>query len=87
MKSFAVVGIHTAPKDATAEIDHLYDVYLDTKKQLGITNVILMGDFNAGCSYVTKWSNIRLALDHKMYWLINDLTDTTSGDTECPYDR
>ncbi len=85
--NFAVIGIHTAPLDAVTEIDHLVDVYEDAKRRFSINNVILMGDFNAGCTYVTDWSSIRLASDHRFYWLINDITDTTSGSTECAYDR
>eukprot|EP00794_Sanderia_malayensis_P007555 gene7555-8392_t len=84
---FAVIGIHTAPSDAATEIDHLVDVYESAKLRWGISDVILMGDFNAGCTYVSDWSKIRLATDRRFYWLINDITDTTAGSTECAYDR
>ena len=82
-----VIGIHTQPTKAVKEIDHLVDVYNDAKNRLGVSDALIMGDFNAGCSYVNNWKSIRLAKDHRFYWLINDITDTTSGATECAYDR
>ena len=76
------------PTDAVTEIDHLVDVYDDAKTRFGINDAIIMGDFNAGCTYVNDdWSSIRLATDHRFYWLINDVKDTTSASTECAYDR
>uniref|UniRef100_H0V4D4 Uncharacterized protein n=1 Tax=Cavia porcellus TaxID=10141 RepID=H0V4D4_CAVPO len=52
-------------------------------------DVILMGDFNAGCSYVTssQWSSIRLRTNPAFQWLIPDTADTTVTSTHCPYDR
>eukprot|EP00795_Rhopilema_esculentum_P000203 gene203-9835_t len=87
LSSFIAIGIHTSPSDAESEIDHLVDVYNDAKSRLGTSDAIIMGDFNAGCSYVSDWSSIRLATDRRFYWLINDVEDTTSSNTECAYDR
>ena len=53
-------------------------------------NLIFMGDFNAGCSYVPKkaWKDIRLRMDPKFVWLIGDQEDTTvKKSTNCAYDR
>merc|ERR1719422_99829 len=49
----------------------------------------MMGDFNAGCSYVTRseWEDVRLRHDARFTWLIGDDADTTTGASECPYDR
>ncbi|XP_004586758.2 deoxyribonuclease-1 isoform X2 [Ochotona princeps] len=89
VKQFAVVPLHAAPEDAVAEIDALYDVYLDVQKKWGLQDVMLMGDFNADCSYVTssQWSSIRLRTNSAFQWLIPDSADTTATSTNCAYDR
>lgn len=42
-----------------------------------------MGDFNAGCSYVSPshWSSIRLRTSPAFQWLIPDTADTTVTST------
>lgn len=52
-------------------------------------DVMLMGDFNADCSYVTssQWSSIRLRTSSTFQWLIPDSADTTATSTNCAYDR
>ncbi|XP_075384147.1 deoxyribonuclease-1 [Tenrec ecaudatus] len=88
-REFAIVPLHSAPLDAVTEIDALYDVYLDVQRRWGLENVILMGDFNAGCSYVSpfQWGSIRLRTSPIFQWLIPDSADTTVKSTHCPYDR
>nr|XP_055195658.1 deoxyribonuclease-1 isoform X5 [Nyctereutes procyonoides] len=89
IKEFAVVPLHAAPLDAVAEIDALYDVYLDVRHKWDLEDIVLMGDFNAGCSYVatSQWSSIRLRTNPAFQWLIPDTADTTSTSTRCAYDR
>ncbi|XP_058142545.1 deoxyribonuclease-1 [Dasypus novemcinctus] len=89
VKEFAIVPLHAAPADAVAEIDALYDVYLDVLEKWGLEDVVLMGDFNAGCSYVSAahWASIRLRTDPAFQWLIPDSADTTVSSTHCAYDR
>ncbi|XP_019635370.1 PREDICTED: deoxyribonuclease-1-like [Branchiostoma belcheri] len=89
VSDFAVVVIHTSPKDAVKEIDHLVDVYDDVVQKWGLEDVIITGDFNAGCSYVTKseWADIRLRHDPRFTWLLGDDVDTTVAKSDCPYDR
>lgn len=86
---FAIVPLHAAPSEAVTEIDSLYDVYLDIRKKWNLEDIMFMGDFNAGCSYVThgQWSSIRLRTDPAFQWLIPDDADTTSTPTHCAYDR
>lgn len=51
---------------------------------------MILGDLNAGCSYVTikGWRALRLQNDPKFHWLIGDEQDTTVREkTHCPYDR
>ncbi len=93
-KKFMFSGVHTQPTDAVKEIDHLVDVYdfyaaqADTKNVIK-TNWIVMGDFNAGGSYVSNksWEKIRLRTDTKFTWLIKDGTRTTVADNNNAYDR
>ncbi|XP_019843176.2 deoxyribonuclease-1 isoform X1 [Bos indicus] len=89
VKEFAIVALHSAPSDAVAEINSLYDVYLDVQKKWHLNDVMLMGDFNADCSYVTssQWSSIRLRTSSTFQWLIPDSADTTATSTNCAYDR
>ncbi|XP_007937766.1 deoxyribonuclease-1 [Orycteropus afer afer] len=89
VSEFAVVPLHAAPLDAVAEIDALYDVYLDVQKKWDMEDIMLMGDFNAGCSYVSPfhWASVRLHTSPAFEWLIPDTADTTVKSTHCPYDR
>ncbi|XP_048189248.1 deoxyribonuclease-1 [Perognathus longimembris pacificus] len=89
VSEFAIVPLHAAPTEAVTEIDALYDVYLDVQQKWGLKDVMLMGDFNAGCSYVTpsQWSSIRLRTSPAFKWLIPDSADTTVSSTHCAYDR
>ncbi|XP_070269231.1 deoxyribonuclease-1 [Myotis yumanensis] len=89
VKEFAIVPLHAAPLDAVAEIDSLYEVYLDVRQKWDMEDIMLMGDFNAGCSYVTPshWSSIRLRTIPTFQWLIPDTADTTVTSTHCAYDR
>ncbi|XP_058627225.1 deoxyribonuclease-1 isoform X1 [Onychostoma macrolepis] len=89
VREFALIPQHTSPEVAVKEIDALHDVVLDTRKRLNTNNIMLLGDFNAGCSYVSNsdWSKIRLRTDQSYTWLIPDSADTTVTHTNCPYDR
>lgn len=89
VSDFAMAAIHTSPKAAELEIDHLVDVYDDIVQRWQLRDVMILGDYNAGCSYVTRseWRKIRLATDKRFYWLFSDLMDTTVAKSDCPYDR
>ncbi|XP_004604211.1 deoxyribonuclease-1 [Sorex araneus] len=89
VKEFAIAPLHAAPDEAVAEINSLYDVYLDIRKKWNLEDIMFMGDFNAGCSYVSQsqWSSIRLRTNPAFLWLIPDSADTTVTTTNCAYDR
>ncbi|XP_072286174.1 deoxyribonuclease-1-like isoform X2 [Pyxicephalus adspersus] len=90
VKDFALVSIHTSPDYAVREVDGLFDVWEDAKQRLLLENIVILGDYNAGCSYVksSHWPIIRLRHDSSLQWLIGDDADTTvSTNTHCPYDR
>lgn len=85
--NFNVVAIHTQPDNAVVEVDALFDVYNSING--GSSNSIIMGDFNSDCNYVREsdWAKIRLRNDPRFTWLIPDSADTTTGRTDCAYDR
>ncbi|NXG63668.1 DNSL2 protein, partial [Hemiprocne comata] len=89
VEEFVLVPLHSAPHDAVAEIDALYDVYLAIVSKWGTDNIMFLGDFNADCAYVQPgdWSAIRLRTSDIFKWLLPDGTDTTVGRSDCAYDR
>ncbi|XP_078144317.1 deoxyribonuclease-1-like 1 isoform X3 [Centroberyx gerrardi] len=90
MKDFVLVPLHTAAQQAVQEIDRLYDVHQEVSRKWNTTNVMFLGDFNAGCAHMTRADRkrIRLFTEKGFYWLIGDKVDTTVRDiTNCPYDR
>jgi len=88
---FGFIGNHIKPDDAVAEIDAMYDVYYDMVNRWGITDFVLGGDFNAGCSYVRPgdWDSIRLRTETSTFmWVIDDDADCNiATGSQCPYDR
>ncbi|NXS46314.1 DNAS1 protein, partial [Balaeniceps rex] len=87
---FVMVPLHAEPSSAADEIDALYDVYTDVVNKWATNNILLLGDFNADCSYVTnaQWQSIRLRSLDACEWLIPDSADTTvAATTDCAYDR
>ncbi|XP_071330800.1 deoxyribonuclease-1 [Trachinotus anak] len=89
VKNFVLIPQHTSPDLAVEEVNALYDVVVDVRTRWNTNDIILLGDFNAGCNYVSgsDWERIRLFTDKSFHWLITDEADTTVSHTECPYDR
>ncbi|KAK5856808.1 hypothetical protein PBY51_008378 [Eleginops maclovinus] len=90
VKECVLIPQHTSPDSAVKEVNSLYDVVTDVRNRWNTNNILLLGDFNAGCSYVSgpEWQQIRLFTDKSFHWLIKDTADTTvSQNTHCPYDR
>ncbi|XP_042306989.1 deoxyribonuclease-1-like 1 isoform X2 [Sceloporus undulatus] len=90
LPELVLIPQHTMPSKAEAEIDALYDVFLNVQARWGTEDMIFLGDFNADCGYVAKkrWSNIRLCEKPGFHWLIGDKADTTVREnTRCAYDR
>jgi len=87
---FVVTGIHAKPDHAVAEIGYLYKSYVDVLNHWNTPNIIIMGDFNAGCSYANeeKLMSKQFYYDGIFDWIIGWDADTTvSMNTDCPYDR
>ncbi|KAK3607620.1 hypothetical protein CHS0354_034671, partial [Potamilus streckersoni] len=87
---FAIAAIHTSPNHAKDEIGNLTKVYDAIRQNWHIENIIIMGDFNMDCSYVSK-AEIQMSplhTDTRFMWLIGENVDTTVRDTtDCTYDR
>ncbi|KAM4737657.1 deoxyribonuclease-1-like 1 [Anableps anableps] len=90
IKEFVLIPQHTTPSNTTKELDALYDVLQQVKQMWKTENVMLLGDFNADCSYLAKKNRekVRLITDSSLHWLIPDNSDTTVRQTtSCSYDR
>ncbi|XP_034449224.1 deoxyribonuclease-1 [Hippoglossus hippoglossus] len=89
VRNFVLIPQHTSPDYAVKEVDALYDVVADVRSRWNTEDIVLLGDFNTGCSYVSgsDWQQIRLFTDKSFHWLITSEADTTVSTTKCPYDR
>ncbi|CAL8270485.1 unnamed protein product [Lota lota] len=86
---FVLVPLHTPPSSALEELKALYDVVTDVRTRFG-NNILLLGDFNAACSYATtaELDTIPLRTNRAdFHWLIPDTVDTTVSRSGCAYDR
>ncbi|XP_032809662.1 deoxyribonuclease gamma-like isoform X2 [Petromyzon marinus] len=89
VQDLILVGQHTSPKSAVSELQKLHTVFEEVVRLWGNQNVMLLGDFNAACGYVsaTNWSHVRIR-DPSFHWAIGDDVDTTvNKNTDCAYDR
>ncbi|KAG8570634.1 hypothetical protein GDO81_011360, partial [Engystomops pustulosus] len=90
LPDLVIIPQHTEPEKAGTELEALYDVFTEVRRRWRCKNVVLMGDFNAGCKYLSKkkTKSLRLSKDPDFQWLISDGTDTTVKEsTSCAYDR
>lgn len=85
---FFYSGIHVSPTKAVGEIGNLTVVHAEALNLWG-DNIIILGDFNADCSYVSasKWPLIALHDETKYYWPLDSDTDSTVATSSCAYDR
>lgn len=86
---FFIIGIHTKPSEAIKELNHLDDVFLQAAQVFSTDNGVIIGDFNAGCSYLSypEYMSLDLVTDPRYLWLIDIHEDTTTTDSDCAYDR
>jgi len=76
--SLIIYNIHTKPENTKSELENLERIVLDEG------NVIIIGDLNADCSY---YNNARENDFEIWEWILKDNEDTTSGASNCAYDR
>jgi endonuclease/exonuclease/phosphatase family metal-dependent hydrolase len=89
LKRFVLAGLHISPSEAVKELQALEKVFDDIKTYLNVEDIMIMGDFNADCSYVPnyKWETIPIKTYPSYTWWIGDESDTTVANTNCAYDR
>ena len=86
--NLALINIHTKPTEAVAEMEALQDVLNWSSTQFESPHQIILGDFNADCSYASYQDLISLSISTSNYtWIVPDNADTTVGDSRCAYDR
>lgn len=86
---FAILALHTKPSQTAEEIGNITMVYDIIRAQWNLQDVLVAGDLNADCTYLSDKDEARVSLfnDPRFMWLISDDVDTTTGDSECSYDR
>ncbi|XP_006900035.1 PREDICTED: deoxyribonuclease-1-like 1 [Elephantulus edwardii] len=90
LPSLVLVPLHTTPKAVEKELNALYQVFVDVSQRWHREDVILLGDFNADCAFLTKKRIRELVLRKQagFHWVIADGEDTTvRASTHCAYDR
>jgi len=102
---FTVLNIHTKPQEAFEEVDALLRIgnemnsfykYILTSNgfepsgnQNFLKNIIMLGDYNADCSYLSESEIISLKEKYSLlYWLIpEDVKTNLATSLNCTYDR
>ncbi|XP_025099168.1 deoxyribonuclease-1-like [Pomacea canaliculata] len=77
-------------RDPYAVLFHTTQAGVSTFAVVEFTNVLIAGDFNADCTYMTEaqFKNSALVTDHRFTFLIDMNVDTTASvNTNCAYDR
>lgn len=82
--SIVAYNLHTKPDEATKEIYFLEDL---VENEGFDRNVIVLGDLNADCNYYDEYSEDAFSRLQGWYWIIKNSDDTTSGNSDCAYDR
>ncbi len=84
-----LINIHTKPTLAVEEMNALDEVIAWARNYFPDENdFIILGDFNADCSYASYNEIVNLPISSENYtWLIPDDADTTMSDSRCAYDR
>jgi len=85
---FALITVHTSPDFALDEIAALHSVMVWAASAVD-PDVIVLGDYNASCSYTSADELDALALRQAPYrWLVPDEADTNVNESSaCAYDR
>lgn len=88
--TLTLIAIHTDPDTVALELNRLIPVYQDAVLRTGDNDAIILGDFNADCSFLPERDKpfINLLHDDRFIWLLGDEVDTTvRASTDCAYDR
>jgi endonuclease/exonuclease/phosphatase family metal-dependent hydrolase len=88
--TFVLITVHTAPEKAVQETGSLEEVVKWAKKRYAReTEIIVLGDFNASCTYASPAQLDQLAIrGSNYYWVVPDDAKTNlSVKNDCAYDR
>ncbi len=87
--TFVIAAIHTKPDAAVEEIAALHDVHQWMKATWPWEDdAVILGDYNAGCSYASTAELDALDLRGPEYvWVVPDDADTNVASSTCAYDR
>lgn len=88
---FFTIGMHAKP-DSTqtlVELNYLDDVYSSVEDLYNNNKSIIMGDFNADCSYLSdaQYNSVTIFNDSAFTSHINKTQDTTVSNSDCAYDK
>ncbi|VDN99447.1 unnamed protein product [Rodentolepis nana] len=84
-----VMAAHLDPDHVVREMEGLYDLAPQCKELGQTENLIILGDMNADCNYLSRKrrESLRLKSDPAYKWLVPDEEDTTVASSSCAYDR
>ena len=82
---FVLLTAHTSPSINVNELQGLEYFFRQTVTE-GESDVIVLGDLNADCSYLKASDNISFR-NPEYTWVVNDTSDTTVSASNCAYDR
>ena len=89
MSTFVLIGMHVRPVRTYSELNGLVQVYNSARNTN--RNALILGDFNADCSYfgpTDKQQNILYREKGVFEWLVQDGQKTNADSTSsCTYDR
>jgi hypothetical protein len=83
--SFGLLNAHIAPREAAEELS-VMPQYIERARQMGVSDVILTGDLNADCNYLSTEERRELELYEDYLWLFPQV-DTTLSEAKCNYDQ
>ncbi|RTG89540.1 deoxyribonuclease-1-like protein [Schistosoma bovis] len=86
---FGLIVVHLDPDSVVQEANQLYAFAKEVMEMWKTQNLIILGDMNADCGYLSKKKMLQLHLrkDTEFIWAIPDKYDTTLGKGDCAYDR
>ena len=89
IEDITLITVHTKPAQAVNETASLHNVVETYRTNSSESDIILLGDFNADCSYASTYDLNQLEIrSHEYLWVVPDSADTTySENTHCAYDR
>jgi endonuclease/exonuclease/phosphatase family metal-dependent hydrolase len=86
---FIIIGAHLSPKYVIEEVEGIADVVEQAYEQLNNKKIMVIGDLNASCDYITKsdLANNSLRTSEYTWWIEDDADTTATYGTNCAYDR